>query len=233
MWFRDLSKLVERRLNEYWRRGDPQRTERLARRYARWRPGDPHAWALWGNVLLQQRRYEEAEAVLRQGLERHPVADPDLGWLLSRALASQKKFTEARELLKRQSEIHPESRLPYLGLLEIAVRQERWDEARDLVDEVLARTRSDDYGGRYELALRLMPVPGQRKRVESLLENAIVGMPNFALAAATLGVLLEGTDDKRARELIDRARKDWISPHAFEDFVAHVRRKGGSPPASQ
>jgi tetratricopeptide (TPR) repeat protein len=233
MWLPDLYKLIARRMNHYWRRGESERGERVAARYARWRPGDPHAWALCGNVLLQQRRYEKAERVLRRGLERHPIVDPDLGWLLSQALASQKKFTEARELLKRQSEIHPESRPPHLGLLEIAVRQERWDESRNLADEVLARTRSYDYGGRYELALRLMPVPGERKRAESLLEDAIVGMPNFSLATATLGVLLEGSDDKRAGELIDRARKDWISPNAFEDFVAHVRRNVGSPLARE
>jgi Flp pilus assembly protein TadD len=40
-----------------------------ARRYATMRPQDPSAWTIWADLLLQLHRPQEAEEVLREGIQ--------------------------------------------------------------------------------------------------------------------------------------------------------------------
>src|SRR6266508_6120888 len=110
-WFSPSVESVERRIASAWRRGDTEAQDRIAANFARRRPDEPRAWAIWANARLKARDNAGAEAVLRDGLKLHPSADPDLGWLLAKALAGQGREDEARRILLEQTHRFPDSRL--------------------------------------------------------------------------------------------------------------------------
>jgi Flp pilus assembly protein TadD len=109
----------------------------VAANYVRLRPADPHGWIMWGNMLVRDGNYAEAERVLRQATTRHPRAEPVIGWLLARSLTNQDRLEEARELVTEQARVFPKSRLPVIGLAEVALRERRWDEANACIEHAL------------------------------------------------------------------------------------------------
>jgi hypothetical protein len=54
-WFSPSVETVERRIRSAWLRGDTDAQERIAANYARRRPDEPRAWAIWGNVRVRRR----------------------------------------------------------------------------------------------------------------------------------------------------------------------------------
>jgi tetratricopeptide (TPR) repeat protein len=222
-WFPPSTETVNRRIRKAWRRGDVAAQEQIAASYARKLPYEPRAWVIWGNVRFRQDDYPGAEEVLRRGLALHPSADPDLGWLLARAVGARGRSDEAKEILEAQVTTFPDSRLPYLGLLELAVYSGDWDEANRLADETQARTSSDDFAGKYELAFELVTIPGRREQAISLLREVVEAMPRQPDALLILGTVFEKAGDPEAGKFIDLARRNWKGPTPFEEVLARRR----------
>jgi predicted Zn-dependent protease len=214
---------VKHRIASAWRRGDTEAQERIAANFVRRRPDEPRAWAIWANVRLKARDYAGAETVLRDGLRLHPSADPDLGWLLAKTLAAQEREEEARRVLQEQSRLFPDSRLSYLGLLELAVERGDWDEAVRLADETAARTHERDYVGQHELAYQLIHIPARREEGVSLMRQIAPALRDPGPALLMLGTVLEKGGDPEGAKLIARARKAWNTPVPFEDALAERR----------
>jgi tetratricopeptide (TPR) repeat protein len=188
----------------------------------RLRPRDPQGWIIWGNMLVRHGDYEEAERVLRQAMIRHPRADAATGWLLARSLTNRSRLREARELLEEQGRVFPGSRLPMIGLAEVALRQGRWDEAKVRIEDALRRTAPTDVGGKYEAARLLAPIPGERRRAIEFLKQAMEDeLPPHALPHLTLGVLLELEGDAEAQKHLQEAESLWEGPR---DFAEEHRR---------
>jgi tetratricopeptide (TPR) repeat protein len=224
-WFASSTETVERRISRAWRLGDTEAQERIAASYARKRPDEPRAWVMWGNVRFRRNDYAGAEDVLKRGLRLHPSADPDLGWLLARAVLVQGRSAEAKEILDTQVMTFPGSRLPYLGLLELAVKSGEWDEADRLAGETRSRTSPDDFEGMYELAFELMQIPGRRDEAISVLRKVVDGIPRASDPLLLLGTVLEKAGDPEAEKFIDLARKvsKGRGPTPFDEVLARRR----------
>lgn len=234
MWLPGLHKVVRWRIGRLRRRGaSPEKRLGVAASYARLRRRDPNAWVLWGNMLIRHRRFAEAERALRQGLILHPTSDPDIGWLLARSLTNQSRFEEAREVLAEQVRVFPDSRLPWLGLAEVALRERRWDEGKGFIAESLARTSPTDVGGKYEAAILLSPIPGERARAIQLIEEAMEGgLPDHAGSHLLLGALLELEEDEDARRHLDQAEALWDGPGDFLEDLSRTRHVLSDPHAA-
>jgi len=75
-WFYPSVESVKRRIASAWRRGNSEAQERIASDFARRRPDEPRAWAIWANARLKARDYAGAETILKDGIKLHPSADP-------------------------------------------------------------------------------------------------------------------------------------------------------------
>ncbi len=225
-----LHKVVSWRLGQLRRRGASlERRIDVAERYARLQPRDPYAWAIWGNLLARNGRYEEAERVLRRGLELHPHAFPAIGWLLAKSLTNQSRFPEARAVLDEQVRAFPDLPLPRLGLAEIELVEHRWDIAKTLIDEALERTSSGDAVAWYEAARLLALVPGERTRAIGLIEDAMqAGLPSWSDPHLVLGVLLELEGNQGADEHLEQAEALWEGPKDFAAALRNAREALGS-----
>jgi tetratricopeptide (TPR) repeat protein len=224
-WFAPSAETVERRIAKSWRHGDTAAQERIAASYARKRPDEPRAWLIWGNVRFRRDDYAGAEEVLRRGLTLHPSADPDLGWLLARAVGAQERSVEAKEILEGQVTTFPVSRLPYLGLLELAVNSSEWGRANRLADETQARTSSGDFAGMYELAFELVKIPGRREQAISVFREVVLGNPREPDPLLILGTVLEKAGEPEAGKFIDLARREWKAPTPDPFDVVLARRR--------
>jgi hypothetical protein len=160
---------------------------------------------------------------LREGLRLHPSADPDLGWLLAKVLAAQDREEEAAKFLREQMRVFPRSRLPYLGLLRLAVKRRDWDEAVQLADETDARTPNDDYPGQHELAFELMHIPSRWREGVLLLRPIAAGFQDPGQPLLLLGTVLENSGDPEGARFIDRAREAWNAPIPFDTALAQMR----------
>jgi tetratricopeptide (TPR) repeat protein len=226
-WFSPSVETVRRRIRKAWSRGDAEGQERIAAAYARRRPDEPLAWVLWGNVRFKQRDFPGAERVLREGLALHPSADPDLGWLLARVVSAQRRPEEAKDILEEQARLFPRSRLPHLGLLELAIEASDWEEATRLAEETDARTPENSYAGKHELAYQLMQIPGRSDDAIALLRQIVEIVTEPGPPTLLLGLLLERKGDPESQRFIDLARRAWRAPtpddRALEEMRTYVR----------
>jgi tetratricopeptide (TPR) repeat protein len=222
-WFSPSIESVKRRIRRAWISGDTEGMERIAANYAHRRPDEPQAWFLWGNLLFKRGDFQAAEGVLREGIALHPSSDPDLGWLLARAVGGQNRADEAKEILEQQAKLFPNSRLPYLGLLEVAIEAADWAVATRLADETAARTRSGDNSGKYELAVQLLQMPGRRAEAISMLREVVEVAAEPGPSLLLLGAVLESDADPDAGRYLDRARKAWIVPGGFDSALESTR----------
>ena len=224
-WLAPSTETVERRIRRAWRLGDTDAQERIAASYARKRPDEPRAWVIWGNVRFRRDDYVGAEEVLKRGLDLHPSADPDLGWLLARTVLAQGRSVEAKEILDTQVTTFPDSRLPYLGLLELAVESGDWDEADRLAVEARTRTPPGDFVGKYELAFDLVRIPGRLEEAISDLREVVDAIPRDPDPLLFLGTVLEKTGDPEAEKFIDLAQEMWKgpTPTPFDEVLARRR----------
>lgn len=199
---------------------DPNGLVRTA--YAHRRPDDPAAWSLWGNVVYLQRKYEEAEAILKEGLKRHP-AHPGIGSLLAEVLTHESRLEEAGQLLEALREANPHSRAPFLGLVYWAATRGAWEEALSYADEAERRTPPQDHYALYELGLQIHVIRAAKHRAIGLLGNAARGLPRYAPCHALLGILLEDEDEAASRKHMARARRTWKSPEDFDEWLREAR----------
>jgi len=175
-------------------------------------------WWFWGDVLLRLGRPEEAAEVLRRGARANPEAS-ELAYLLARALNRQGRLEEAREILTRETVRNPAATEPHLGLLDLAIYAESWQEARGLVDEVRRRMTPEKPWVTYELALRAVEVPGCWDLAKELLMSVSEASPRDASAHALIGLMLESKDPEGARKHLANARRNWKSPADFDEFL--------------
>lgn len=206
-----------------WKRRDL--AERLAAAYCKWHPGDPFGWGIWGKVLKNLKRTEDAEKALRVGLALHPH-DPNITWQLAEVLRWRGADMEAETLLKDSMKARPDSYVPYLGLVELGLWRGLTEEALMWADKVEERIGPEEFGKMFDLALPLGIAnhPETRRRAISLLERATAGWPRFPLAHALLGLLLEGEDNDGAERHLAKAKLQWKGHHSFDDFVL-IQRK--------
>jgi hypothetical protein len=123
-------------------------------------------------------------------------------------------------VLQEQRSLFPDSRLPFLGLLELAVERGDWDEAVRLADETVARTHEGDYAGKHELAYELIHIPTRREEGISLLRRIAPALRDPGPVLLMLGTVLEKAGDPEGAKFIARARRAWNAPVPFEDALA-------------
>jgi hypothetical protein len=133
---------------------------------------------------------------------------------------------EARAVLEEQTRRTPDSPVPYLALLSDYVGEGSVDQARAMIQEVLARTQPDEYLVKFELGSRAFGLPGGRQMAEDLLREA-ERHPGYHIVTSRvlLGVLLEGRNEEESRRYLDLARHEWVSPMDFAEFIAAARRQ--------
>jgi hypothetical protein len=126
-------------------------------------------------------------------------------------------------VLQEQRRLFPDSRLPYLGLLELAVERGDWDEAVRLADETAARTHEGDYAGKHELAYQLIHIPMRKEEGITLLRQIAPALRDPGPALLMLGTVLEKVGDPDGAKFIAEAREAWNAPIPFEDALAERR----------
>jgi tetratricopeptide (TPR) repeat protein len=220
--FPGFRKLVKWRTSRLWARGEREAAIRLAERYARRRPSDPWAWIVWGSWLMQATRYEEAEAIFREGLAIHPES-VELTFQLTESMLRQYKIGDARPLLERARESHPDSPLPYLGLMSVASRDGDRRRALVLADEAERRIALGDYNEHFALARRLVDFPERRSQFEYHLRTAANGLRGYAMPHMLLAALVENTDRAEAARHLAAGRRRWLGPD-FDHTMDELRR---------
>jgi len=96
------------------------------------------AWLLLGAALDRVARYEEAEDVLREGLERHPDFH-ELRGKLAQVLYIQWKFEEARQQWALVLQSNPSAPDAYEGLPSMSIWEGDQAQARSLIEESIRR----------------------------------------------------------------------------------------------
>jgi Flp pilus assembly protein TadD len=129
MWFPGFHRVIAWRVERLNRKGDLGGAQRTAERYARWRPRDPHAWLMWAWTIGKGGEHEEAERLLRVGLDHCPSA-PELMALLAHYLGTQGKYEECDAILHELQWQHPDSplayeRLTYLNVVRPTMQRQR------------------------------------------------------------------------------------------------------------
>ncbi|HYT80777.1 MAG TPA: tetratricopeptide repeat protein [Actinomycetota bacterium] len=150
-------------------RGDTKRAISILARYVDHRPHDPMAWLLLGAALDRVARYEEAEDVLREGLERHPDFH-ELRGKLAQVLYIQWKFEEARQQWALVLQSNPSAPDAYEGLPSMSIWEGDQAQARSLIEESIRR--NPDPVLSMDLASILVSLPAGRPQAEILLHNA-------------------------------------------------------------
>lgn len=225
MWLPGTSSLLRWRIRRLRRKGvTPERLVEAAATYVRFRARDPNGWIIWGNMLIHDGRLEDAERVLREGLNRHPRVDPLLGCLLARSLRMQSRLEEARAVLSEQVRDFPSSRLPRLEIAEVALVAKQWEDARARLNETLDRTPSTDARGMLEAARLLALIPQERGRAISILKESVGALPDDPVSQLELGAMLEVEGDEDARLHLQEAEARWEGPGSFSETLEHARR---------
>ena len=222
MLFPGFRKLIQWRMSRFGARGDREAAIRLGERYARRRPSDPWAWILWGSWLRHATRYDEAEAVFREGVAIHP-GSVELTHEFAELLLHQSKVQDARPLLERARESHPDSPLPYLGLMSVAKRDGDPRGALVLADEAARRIALGDYNEHFALARRLIDFPERRSQFEYHLRTAAIGLRGYAMPHMLMAALIENTDKKQATRHLAIGRRNWRGPD-FDHTMDELRR---------
>src|SRR5437879_244170 len=156
-----LSRVIGRRLERLMVANKPEQAVRLASRFASLRPGDPGAWRSLGDCLLSEHQFERAEAAMRKGLIRLPGRQ-DLTFMLGRSLIGQGRFGEAASVFQSARAADPDSFWPYLGMVDLAVTQSDWRTARSFALDVASKIPREWPWAKYELAIRVFPIPEVR-----------------------------------------------------------------------
>jgi tetratricopeptide (TPR) repeat protein/tRNA A-37 threonylcarbamoyl transferase component Bud32 len=196
--------------------GRPAMGERVARDLVRIQPDSPWAYHSLAWALLAQRRFDEAEDLMRRVVEmdpNHRFARANLSHLLFRRGA----FEEAERMYRRAWEIsHPENSIE-TGLfdtlcLALALqRLGRWDEARVIVEDeidVVRRLEAERPLESEELAYRagLLATAGRAREAASVLTELAANqdLESGSLVAMARGYALVGEPD-RAEQVLEEA----------------------------
>ncbi len=110
----ELNDMYLKALNNY-HIGQFKKSEELVRTVLIFTPKDDKALMLYGRLLYQQEKYDEAEAVYRNLAKMHPES-PMVYNNLGQALAKQYRFNEAIEVLSTARKKDPASPIISLNL---------------------------------------------------------------------------------------------------------------------
>ena len=196
--------------------GRPVLGERVARELVRIQPESPWAYHSLGWALVAQRRFDEAENLMRRVLEldsNHRFARANLSHLLFR----QGAYEEAARMYRSAWELsHPEDSnetglFDTLCLALALQRLGRWDEARMIVEdeiETVQRLENERSLTRGELAYRagLLATIGRGREAAAVLADldARDDLDVETLLSMARGYTLAGDPD-RAERLLERA----------------------------
>jgi predicted Zn-dependent protease len=184
-------------------RGDIADAEKRARRYTFRYPDDPNSWITLSKVLIRDARYEEAEAALREGLRRSP--EPLLEARLGELFLRSGREAEAEEMFRAMLHRDPASRHALVGLLDIAIEKDDWDSAKSLAREAAVALSPKDHWGGYELAFRVIRIPGERMEAIRLAGRSHAAMPDELTPNMLLAAMWRGIDDSESVKYADLA----------------------------
>ena len=229
MLFPGTWRFAAKRVMKANRRRDEERARKVASRYARLRPHDPHGWLLWSSVEENYWTDEaEREKILRKGL----VANPDsirLASALAQCLIRQRKVSEARRLIDRARLKDPASMWPYIALIELSW----WDRAFDVARvharqaELRLQLDPDDLSNAWALCdqlIKLSEMEWATRILRSMIEQKPMSPDPYILLSLLIGDV-EGDDEEReARRLIAQAKRRWSgSKKTFASQVDDLR----------
>lgn len=128
-----------------WRlRGDLKKSEKLYRKSLRLDPDAPSTHNNYASLLLQMKRYKDAESEARKALSDPRYPNQHLAYLnLGDALLAQDKFNEAISAYRQAAAFVPGNPLPKLKEAEAYIHYERYNYAEALLQTML-RNQPDD-----------------------------------------------------------------------------------------
>jgi Tfp pilus assembly protein PilF len=167
-----------------WRmRGDLDKAEGYYRRLIHLPGVSPRNYTNYSSLLLQMKKYKEAELMARKALNDPRYANQDLAFInLGDALLGQGRFNEAVTAYRQALQMNPNSLAAVLHEAQAYVQYNRYNYARAL----------------YETKLR--DLPGNRDLTEALL--SLLKKQNDLDAARTL---LEGYRDLHSKDPLQKA----------------------------
>lgn len=156
-----------------WRlRGDLKKSEAYYRKALYLKPDSPATHNNYASLLIQMKRYEDAEREARKALSDPRYPNQHLAFMnLGDALLNQDKFNEAITAYRQAERFVPGNPLPKLKEAQAYVRYERFNYAQALLETML-RNKPDDRAA-VEMLEGLLVKQGKRPEARRVLESFI------------------------------------------------------------
>jgi tetratricopeptide (TPR) repeat protein len=150
-------------------------------------PRDPRMYQALASLETRARRFDEAIACLKRGLEKLPGTN-SLQWLLAELLVQQGKKEETRDLIKQIRETDVREEIVWFVEARLAMAEERWTDAITTLERIrirpMAQPGDDEFRKRIELLL--VECYRQTGNIDQQLNAAIraveITLPNENLA---------------------------------------------------
>ncbi|HXH72725.1 MAG TPA: tetratricopeptide repeat protein [Mariprofundaceae bacterium] len=158
-----------------WRlRGDLNKADKLYRKSLRLKSDSPATHNNYASLLLQMKRYKDAESEARQALTDPRYPNQHLAYMnLGDALLEQNKFNEAISAYRQAGTFIPGNPLPQLKEAQAYIRYERFNYAEALLQTML-RNQPDDKAA-VELLVKLYQkqgkLPEARKALQAFVDK--------------------------------------------------------------
>lgn len=218
-------RLLAFKIDLFQQAGDADGVERAYRDLLAAHPEARPVWASLVQHLVERRRIDAAEQVLRQALAAHP-GDLDLERLLIMLLGDQRGIEAAETQARAFLAAAPEVIEPYFWLAELLLRHDRFDRAVAVLEEIVAKRRTETPGlNARTLLARVSLARGDRALAESLIATVLKKDPgnrNALLLRASLafddGQLQQAVADLRAI-LRERSNDPQVLPLLAETLM--------------
>jgi tetratricopeptide (TPR) repeat protein len=218
-------RFAARRVSRANRKRDEDKARKVASRYARLRPHDPHGWLLWSSVEENYWTDEgKREQILRRGLRENPESI-QLASALAQCLVRQKKVPEAQRLLDRARRLDPTSMWPYIALVELSWWEQELDLARVHARQAEIRLEldPDDLTNAWALCDQLIKL-SEMDWATRLLRVMVDQKPMSADPYILLSLLLVDVDEQESEKLIAHAKRRWKgNKKAFSSQIEDLR----------
>ena len=162
-------------------------------------------------ILRQEKRFDEAEAVLRRGLSVEPTNSLLLSYLVT-VLRDARKYTAAEEVLRESLERQPENDRLLFVLAQVLHEQDREDDAREAMEHAIKINPDNPEALNYiaysivEQADKDTVTSEQLDHAHELISRALVLKPNDGFLLDTLGwVYYHRGDYRNAADTLERA----------------------------
>jgi predicted Zn-dependent protease len=218
-------RFAARRVAKANRKRDEDKARRVASRYTRLRPRDPHGWLLWSSVEENYWAEEtEREKILRQGLKTNPDSI-QLASALAQCLIRQKRIPEAQRLIDKARRIDPASMWPYIALIEMSWWEQEFDIARVHARqaEVRLRLNPDDLTNAWALTDQLIKL-SEMDWATRLLKVMVDQKPASPDPFILLSLLLADVDEHQSEKLLTQAKRRWTG--SKQTFAQQVEDLG-------